>query len=39
MTAGPYDVWHSEEYLIAALVKTHGWHWLKAGVLARGWKR
>jgi hypothetical protein len=35
ITRSPFDPWHSEEYLLACLTRTHGWHWLEPGVLAR----
>lgn len=36
VTRGPYDCWHSEEYLIGWLVKGFGWRVLEPGVIARG---
>lgn len=33
VTRSPLDPWHSEEYLVACLVKTHGWFWQEARVL------
>lgn len=33
MTRSPLDPWHSEEYLVACLVKMHGWRWQEARVL------
>jgi hypothetical protein len=39
VTAGPYDPWHSEEYLLRCLVKLHGWYWLRPRVLAGPWRR
>jgi len=39
LTRGPFDVWHSEAYLLKCLVRMHGWYWLEAGVLKRPWKR
>ena len=38
VTRGPSDCWHSEEYLIGWLVKTHGWYVLEPGVLRRRWR-
>lgn len=38
VTRSPYDPWHSEEYLVSCLVKTHGWHWKAARVLAGPWR-
>lgn len=38
VTRGPGDCWHSEEYLIGWLVKTHGWYVLEPGVLRRRWR-
>jgi hypothetical protein len=35
VTAGPYDVWHSEAYLIAWLVLCHGWRVVEPGLLRR----
>jgi hypothetical protein len=35
VTAGPYDVWHSEAYLIAWLVRCHGWRVMEPGLLRR----
>jgi hypothetical protein len=35
VTAGPYDVWHSEAYLIAWLVRCHGWRVVEPGLLRR----
>ena len=39
LTRSPYDPWHSEEYLIACLVRTHGWYWREPRVLAGPWRR
>ena len=33
ITRSPLDPWHSEEYLVACLVKMHGWRWQEARVL------
>jgi hypothetical protein len=33
VTRSPLDPWHSEEYLVACLVKMHGWRWQEARVL------
>ena len=35
VTRGPLDVWHSEEYLLGWLVKTHGWRVVEPGLLQR----
>lgn len=35
VTRSPYDVWHSEQYLIGWLVKTHGWRVIEPGLLRR----
>lgn len=35
VTRGPFDVWHSEEYLLGWLVKTHGWRVVEPGLLQR----
>lgn len=35
---GPYDVWHSEAYLIGWLVRLHGWYVLEPGTLRRRWR-
>ena len=34
-TSGPSDVWHSEGYLIACLMRHHGWVCLEPGTLVR----
>ena len=39
VTRGPLDPWHSEEYLLACLVRMHGWHWLEPRVLKGPWRR
>lgn len=39
VTRSPYDPWHSEEYLVSCLVKTHGWTWLEARVLRGPWRK
>lgn len=33
VTRSPLDPWHSEEYLVACLVKMHGWRWQEPRVL------
>lgn len=38
VTRSPYDVWHSEAYLIGWLVKTHGWRVISPGLIRRGEK-
>ena len=38
VTRGPSDVWHSEEYLIGWLVKTHGWRVISPGLMRRSWR-
>ena len=35
VTRGPYDCWHTEQYLIGWLVKGHGWRVLEPGVLVK----
>lgn len=32
-TRSPFDVWHSEQYLLAHLVRCHGWRWIAARTL------
>ena len=39
VTRSPLDPWHSEQYLVGCLVKTHGWYWLRPRVLAGPWRR
>lgn len=39
VTRSPMDPWHSEEYLVACLVKMHGWRWLEPRVLKGPWRR
>lgn len=34
-TRSPGDPWHSEAYLIACLVKTHGWRVMEPGLMRR----
>lgn len=38
VTRSPLDPWHSEEYLIGCLIRTHGWHWLEPRVLKGPWR-
>lgn len=33
VTRSPHDPWHSEQYLLACLVRMHGWFWLQPRVL------
>lgn len=39
VTRSPLDPWHSEEYLVACLVKMHGWRWDAPRVLRGPWRR
>lgn len=34
-TRSPGDPWHSEAYLIACLVRTHGWRVMEPGLMRR----
>jgi hypothetical protein len=38
VTAGPYDVWHDEAYLIGWLVRCHGWRVVEPGLIRRSWQ-
>lgn len=38
VTRSPLDPWHSEEYLVACLVKTHGWTWDEPRLLRGPWR-
>lgn len=38
MTRSPGDPWHSEEYLLLCLIRTHGWGWDGPGRLRRAWQ-
>jgi hypothetical protein len=35
ITRAPGDPWHCEAYLIACLVKTHGWRVIEPGLIRR----
>lgn len=38
VTAGPYDIWHDEAYLIGWLVRCHGWRVVEPGLIRRSWQ-
>jgi hypothetical protein len=39
VTRSPADPWHSQEYLLSCLVRTHGWWCEGPGILRRPLKR